>query len=633
MRIWIKNKNKGKLFIFLASFIAMFFCLGATKVLAVAPEVTVRDEGYAARYVSQSIADPVVIEQGQTKTVSFTFKNVGTATWQSPGSRHISAYTMEPRYHNSDFKGSNWISANQTASVSGTIHPGETGTLELQLTANKESGEYIEKFYLAAENHTWMKGGYFYVKIKIVDKLASTQVDKLVDTKEDNIAVDSYAYKGKKIGINSSSFTVRGGDKVKVVVIYQNTGEATWKKYELLSSNVSLASTDSSVSLADSSWKSATLITEKQAEVLPSGSFREIFYFRAPENKGIYTANFKVKADDRLLDDTVTINVHVTENAPVGYKPPSFSDGSISTSDTVIIPDIPRLKEEPRIRVGLQSSDDIQEKALQFVSYGDDYKVFNGESFVGTLGKSKVAVMQYAGGVYSLKGGGLSFRTNNYIRLEPKNDPHTVFTLMNFDRSMSWAGSGKFNTYRGAVEYRKGQNDGQMYAINDVLLEDYVAGIRETGTGAPLEMIKANLIAARTYAYLGKGKYPYFDMLASTYDQLYLGEGSESIGNVAQATQATRGVMVTYNNEIVTTPYFGNSSGYTKSWASVWGGSSKPWLVPVKCEYDLRDGKRQYGHGVGMSQRDAAYRAEDGADFIEILKHYYTGVELEEIYK
>ena len=35
-----------------------------------------------------------------------------------------------------------------------------------------------------------------------------------------------------------------------------------------------------------------------------------------------------------------------------------------------------------------------------------------------------------------------------------------------------------------------------------------------------------------------------------------------------------------------------------------------------------------YGHGVGMSQYGADYMAKQGADYIEILKHYYKGVKI-----
>lgn len=38
-----------------------------------------------------------------------------------------------------------------------------------------------------------------------------------------------------------------------------------------------------------------------------------------------------------------------------------------------------------------------------------------------------------------------------------------------------------------------------------------------------------------------------------------------------------------------------------------------------------------YGHGVGMSQYGADYMARQGKNYIEILNHYYTGVEIEKI--
>lgn len=40
-----------------------------------------------------------------------------------------------------------------------------------------------------------------------------------------------------------------------------------------------------------------------------------------------------------------------------------------------------------------------------------------------------------------------------------------------------------------------------------------------------------------------------------------------------------------------------------------------------------------YGHGVGMSQWGANGMAKKGSDYIEIIKHYYTGVEIEQYKK
>ena len=51
-------------------------------------------------------------------------------------------------------------------------------------------------------------------------------------------------------------------------------------------------------------------------------------------------------------------------------------------------------------------------------------------------------------------------------------------------------------------------------------------------------------------------------------------------------------------------------------------------------EWEVRDGKlvffvTGYGHGVGLSQYGANKMAEEGADYREILTHYYTGVTVE----
>ena len=38
-----------------------------------------------------------------------------------------------------------------------------------------------------------------------------------------------------------------------------------------------------------------------------------------------------------------------------------------------------------------------------------------------------------------------------------------------------------------------------------------------------------------------------------------------------------------------------------------------------------------YGHGVGMSQTGADCMAKQGRNYEEIIKHYYTGVEIADL--
>ena len=51
-------------------------------------------------------------------------------------------------------------------------------------------------------------------------------------------------------------------------------------------------------------------------------------------------------------------------------------------------------------------------------------------------------------------------------------------------------------------------------------------------------------------------------------------------------------------------------------------------------DWEVQNGKlvfyvTGYGHGVGLSQYGANQMAADGADYKEILTHYYTGVTVE----
>ena len=162
-------------------------------------------------------------------------------------------------------------------------------------------------------------------------------------------------------------------------------------------------------------------------------------------------------------------------------------------------------------------------------------------------------------------------------------------------------------------------------------------GIAETDNASHYEYIKAVLVAARSYAYFNiyngtPQEKRTFDVYGSTIDQLYLGYNSEiAMPVVAKAAKDSYGQMVTYNNEPVTTPYFGHSDGYTRGWKEVWGGTDKAWLKPVEAKYDK--GKSMYGHGVGMSCRDASFRAvKDNWDYEKILNYYYTDTAVEQIY-
>lgn len=607
---------------------ALIFAPSITKAATALPVVAVRDPAFAAKYVSQSISDPVRVEAGATVTVDFKFKNVGTATWDSSSKNFISAFTMEPRYHNSDFAGANWLDKEQTPKISGVVKPGETGTLSLQIKAPTKTGTYTEKFWLASQNYSWVKGGYFYFIINVVEKSSVSAPATSTDTTT-TVEISSSEYQAKQFILNTKNVVASGGEKVKIILGLQNLGTATWQKYAIVANSpVTLADNSiSNLTFADTDWKDNNTVLEKNQEIAQWGVTRDQFNFVTPSKAGNYTLTLKLKADDKEINGMeVNIPVSVTSNA-ANY---------VDTVPTVQ-QEVPRLTSEPTIRVGVWQN---PEDKVKFQSNDDDYTVMAGSVVQGILGKGVLATMYYENGAYYFNSLGLDFSTNEYIRLVPRNNMHAVYSLVNYNREVSWKGPVNFNKYRGIMELRKVNNSADVYVIEEVLMEDYIAGIAETSNVGPTEYVKALLVAARTYAYYikeytSKHDSRNFDVVANTGDQLYLGVASELLmPNVVAAQQATKGYMITYNNDIVITPYYGNSDGRTRSWTEVWGGAAKPWLVSVPAIYDKRDNRTMYGHGVGMSARDAAYMADEGGkSWQEILHYYYTGVNINLIYQ
>ena len=133
-------------------------------------------------------------------------------------------------------------------------------------------------------------------------------------------------------------------------------------------------------------------------------------------------------------------------------------------------------------------------------------------------------------------------------------------------------------------------------AVNSVGLEDYVSGVvsAESPASWPLEALKAQAVAARTYA-ITTGGGTNFDQYADTRSQMYVGVGGEYESTEA-AVDATRGEIVTYDGEPVVTYFFSTSGGRTENVENSFIGSDpKPWLKSVEDPYDTESPKHRWG--------------------------------------
>ncbi len=155
---------------------------------------------------------------------------------------------------------------------------------------------------------------------------------------------------------------------------------------------------------------------------------------------------------------------------------------------------------------------------------------------------------------------------------------------------------GGVGTYRGALEYRASGLFG-VQAVNAVAMEKYVRGVvsRESPSSWPAEALKAQAVAARTYALTTSKNGNGFDQYPDTRSQVYGGVDAETAATDA-AVRDTAGEVVTYAGKPVVTYFFSTSGGRTESVEnSVLGNEPLPWLKSVDDPYDDASPKHRWG--------------------------------------
>lgn len=115
--------------------------------------------------------------------------------------------------------------------------------------------------------------------------------------------------------------------------------------------------------------------------------------------------------------------------------------------------------------------------------------------------------------------------------------------------------------YRGAIEIHSWQ--GKLVIVNHCTLDEYLYGVvpGEMPSGWHHEALKAQAVAARTYAVRSMGQYEHglYDLKPTIYDQVYNGVRVERV-TTNDAIDATSGLVLTYDGEPITA-YFHSSSG------------------------------------------------------------------------
>jgi stage II sporulation protein D len=195
--------------------------------------------------------------------------------------------------------------------------------------------------------------------------------------------------------------------------------------------------------------------------------------------------------------------------------------------------------------------------------------------------------------VASWKGGeNLSFKaTGNLVSMGSRTLPAVYFSAEG--PTLKITSGSVIRRYRGWIYAFA--NNGKLTLVNELPLESYLMGVVpcEMGAASPVEALKAQAVAARTYTLTKIGsfsKYGY-DVDDTTRCHVYRGADMESSAT-NEAVRATSNQILTFGGKPIEAVYATVSGGVTADAREAFGGNGQPYLVPV---VDLDPKGKPYG--------------------------------------
>ncbi|GAW92708.1 SpoIID/LytB domain-containing protein [Calderihabitans maritimus] len=142
--------------------------------------------------------------------------------------------------------------------------------------------------------------------------------------------------------------------------------------------------------------------------------------------------------------------------------------------------------------------------------------------------------------------------------------------------------------YRGDLVIYNTQNG--LLVVNVLDIEKYLYGVvgREMGYWAEEEALKTQAIVSRTYALSRRNPDRLYDVGLDTFTQVYGGYEAElepGADRVKKAVDATAGLVIYYDGQLIEAFFHANAGGYTESSENVWS-EARPYLKAVPSPWD-----------------------------------------------
>ena len=131
---------------------------------------------------------------------------------------------------------------------------------------------------------------------------------------------------------------------------------------------------------------------------------------------------------------------------------------------------------------------------------------------------------------------------------------------------------------------------GRLRTVLHIGIEDYLQGVvpYEMSDEFPLEALKAQAVAARSYALLSIRGDRSFDVYDTTSDQVFRGYLPEH-PNASRAIRETEGMGLNYQGKLAQAFYTASNGGQVEASINAWGREDIPYLQVKLDPYDLQN--------------------------------------------
>ncbi|HYP03460.1 MAG TPA: SpoIID/LytB domain-containing protein [Cyanobium sp.] len=180
----------------------------------------------------------------------------------------------------------------------------------------------------------------------------------------------------------------------------------------------------------------------------------------------------------------------------------------------------------------------------------------------------------------------------------------------------------KDRRFRGRLQVRPAGR--RLQAVNHIALESYLASVvgSEMPAAWPQAALRAQAVAARTYALSQRKPLAPYDLKATVASQVYRGVEAET-ASTRRAVASTRSQVILQGGRLISAVFHSSSGGSTENSGEIWS-KQLPYLVSVP-DFDDRNPTRRWEQRFDPADLRKAFPVIAGVERIDVLETSSTG--------